>query len=97
MLPATTTSHFQPPTATTSTTLTAISSHQTPSLAQNSPKPFLTQATKRWNLNSSWFIFEIFAIVQVVIYIYMIKIIINMQFLLSLELFEIVGFELEHD
>jgi len=31
------------------------------------------------------------------IYIYMIKMIVNMKFLLSLEVFEIMGFELDHD
>ena len=42
-------------------------------------------------------VFCIFAILLVMICIYMIKMIVSMQFLLSLEMFKIIGFDLEHD
>jgi len=49
------------------------------------------QASKRWNSNFHLVLFLSFAILLVIIIIYMIKMIINMQVLLCLEMFEIMG------
>jgi len=53
----------------------------------------IQQAKSKFQLVVFW----VFVIVLVKVYVYMIKKIVKMQYLSSLEMFEIMNFELEHD